>query len=123
MEMGGRRREEEREREKTRPKRQSPGARDTLTTGRVLIAVAAASSFLETTAAASRGKDFRKHTKVYLEKNARRVSVRDPATHRDRRRRKIDDVGELFPSIERYIFFFAFISRAHGDTMNKRNSK
>lgn len=50
-EGGGKKKE--RETKETRPKRQSPGARDTLTTGQVLIAVAAASSFLETTPSTS----------------------------------------------------------------------
>lgn len=46
------------ETEITRLKRQSPGARDTLTTSQVLIAVAAASSFLETTPGTSVIKTF-----------------------------------------------------------------
>lgn len=70
---------ERRKRKEETVKRQSPGARDTLTIGQVLIGVAA-SSFLETTLEYTSmhkyGKDFCKHSRWYRRKEKVILSMR-----------------------------------------------
>lgn len=77
--------EDEKKKRRETAKRQSPGARDTLTTGQVLIAVAA-SSFLETTLDTSVVKTFANTRRcIALEPTKGKVNTFDAYPSTDRR--------------------------------------